>query len=242
MISEAENYNNDQLKKNFLLEKLQRNGQELLIHHKMCNDCIETLQGTYGDQIRLTNERINAFIKWSQEPITSISRPDKLSEDVAKMSWLAARLVQPRDKACKCVDKRNCNAIGHKENDHCSNHCEYDPLKEDSDKLHSIIIAIAGNRLPTLMVENVGAQARQAEKLQNRTLDIKTYVQMLNEHINNSKIARTTMSQRSSKEIYRDIPEYTNAWPPRMGTRVEGSGRSEPVSWRYQSNGNRSNS
>ena len=98
-----------------------------------------------------------------------ISKPDRISEDVAKLSGLAARLIQPRDKACKCAIKKDCKAENHKLNDHCSNHCEYDTLKEDSDKLYSIIIAIAGNRLPMSMIETVGAQVRQAEKHQNRT-------------------------------------------------------------------------
>ena len=61
--SEAQAYDNDQLKKNFLMEKLMRSGKDLLIHHKTFSDCIETLQGAYGDPIKITNERINAFIK-----------------------------------------------------------------------------------------------------------------------------------------------------------------------------------
>ena len=239
--SEAESYDNDQLKKNFLLEKLMRSGRELLIHHKTFADCMETLQGAYGDPIKITNERINAFIKWAQEAATPISKPDKISEDVAKLSGLAARLVQPRDKACRCVDKKDCTARNHKVNDHCRNHCEYDTLKEDSDKLHSIIIAIAGNRLPTTMVETVGAQARQTEKQQNRTLDVKAYVQMLQEYVNNSKIARSSIHSKSFNETHRDA-EYLIPRQPRMGTRNEGYGRSDPMAWRFQSNGQRGNS
>ena len=41
MISEAEWYDNDQLKKNFLMDKLKGNGQELLIDHKTFSECIE---------------------------------------------------------------------------------------------------------------------------------------------------------------------------------------------------------
>ena len=155
--SEAEAYDNDQLKKNFLVEKLMRSGKDLLIHHKTFSDCMKTLKGAYGDPIKITNERINAFIKWAQEPVSPISKPDRISEDVAKLSGLAARLIQPRDKACKCAIKKDCKAENHKLNDHYSNYCKYDTLKEYSDKLHSIIIAIAGNRLPTSMIETVGA-------------------------------------------------------------------------------------
>ena len=95
---------------------------------------------------KITNERSNAFIKWAQEPVTPISKPDKIWEDVPKLSGLVARLVQPRDRACKCIEKKDCTARNHKVNVHYRNHCEYDTLKEDSDKLHSIIIAIAGEQ------------------------------------------------------------------------------------------------
>ena len=84
-----------------------KSGKELLIHHRTFTDCMETLQGAYGDPIKITNERIDPFIKWAQEPVTPISKLDKISEDVAKLSGLAARLVQPRDKACKCIDKKD---------------------------------------------------------------------------------------------------------------------------------------
>ena len=94
-----------------------KSGKELLIHHRTFTDCMETLQGAYGDPIKITNERINAFIKWAQEAVTPISKPDKISEDVAKLSGLAARLVQPREKACKCINKIDCTARDHKVND-----------------------------------------------------------------------------------------------------------------------------
>ena len=67
---------------------------------------METLQGAYGYPMKISNGRTNAFIKWAQEPVTPISKPDKISEDVAKLSGLAARLVQPRDKTCKCLEKK----------------------------------------------------------------------------------------------------------------------------------------
>ena len=79
-------------------------GKELLIHLRKFTDCMETLQEAYGDPIKITNERINVFIKWAQEAVTPISKPDKIAEDAAKLSGFAARLVQPLDKACKCVD------------------------------------------------------------------------------------------------------------------------------------------
>ena len=50
--SEAEAYDNDQLKKNFILEKVMKSGKELLIHHRTFTDCMETLQGAYGDPIK----------------------------------------------------------------------------------------------------------------------------------------------------------------------------------------------
>ena len=90
--SEAETYANDQLKKSFLLEKLMKNGKDLLIHPRTFSDCMETLQGAYGDPIKITNERINAFIKCAQEPVNPISKPDKISEDVAKLSALKVKI------------------------------------------------------------------------------------------------------------------------------------------------------
>ena len=242
MISEAANYDNEQMKMNFLRDKLMRAGKDLLIHHRTFEDCLVTLKGTYGDPIKITNERINAFIKWAQESVTSISKPDKISEDVAKLSGLAARLVKPRDKVCKCPNKTNCTSVGHKENDHCRNHCEFDTLKEDSDKLHSIIIAIAGSRLPTQIVETVGAQVRQTEKIEKRTLDVKKYVELLTEHINNMKIARSSINQKGRGDVYKDDVEQANGYPPRMGTRNEVYGRNDSSTWKFQPSGQRGHS
>ena len=192
--NEISRYTNDELKKNFLLKKVDRPTKALLVNHRTYDDCMETLKGTYGDALKVNNERINAFVKWAQEPVSSLLKTEKISEDVAKLSGLAARLVHPRDKACKCINKRSCTQAGHKLNDHCALHCEYDVLKEDTDKLHSILMAIAGNRLPTAIVESVGIRARQTEKDNKRSLDVKQYVDLLTEHVNNMKIARSTFS------------------------------------------------
>ena len=99
MISDAEVCDNDQSKKNFLLEKLMQNGKELIIHHKIFDECIESLMGAYGYPIKITNERITAFFKCAQEPVKAISNPDKISGDLAKQWGLEARLVQPRDNS-----------------------------------------------------------------------------------------------------------------------------------------------
>lgn len=96
----------------------------------------------------------------AQEPVAVMSRTKKISEDVTKVWRLALLSVDPRDRECK---KGDCTALDHKENEHCRQHYEYGTLKEDSDKLHSINIAIAVNILPNQVIKIVGAQARLAE-------------------------------------------------------------------------------
>ena len=91
------------------------------------------------------------------------------------------------------------------------------------------------------MIETVGVQARQTEKHQNRTLDVRAYVQMLQEHINNSKIAQSNIHSKSFTETHRDT-EIIIFRQPRIGTRNEGYGRSESIAWKFQSNGQRGNS
>lgn len=67
------------------------------------------------------------------------------------------------------------------------------------------------------MIEKFCAQARQAEKIQNRTLDIKKYVELLTEHINDMKIVRVSINQKVNKNIYRDDFEHINAYTPGTG-------------------------
>ena len=63
---------------------------------------------------------------------------------------------------------------------------------------------------------------------------------MLQEHINNSKIARSNLNPKSFTETPRDA-EYVIPRQPRMGTRGEGFGRNESTAWKFQSNGQRGN-
>ena len=62
---------------------------------------MESLKDAYGDPIKISNERINVFIRWVKEPVTAITKLDEILEDIAKLSRLATRLVRPRDKSCK---------------------------------------------------------------------------------------------------------------------------------------------
>ena len=120
----------------------------------------------------------------------------KLTEDVAKVSGQTAWLVHPRNMACKCPanDKAACNALGHQPNDHCNLHCEFKTFKEDSDRLHSILIALANNRMPSEMIQSIGLSARDYEEKAQRSIDIKHYVDLMTNYINNLKISRTTIS------------------------------------------------
>ena len=105
-------------------------------------------------------------------------------------------------------------------------------MKEDSDKLHSIIIAIAGSRLPAQIVETVGAQVRYTDKIENRTLDVKKYVELLTEHINNMKIARISINQKGNRDTYRE--DLDNVYTNRMA-------RGDPGTWRNSIVGQRGN-
>lgn len=60
---------------------------------------LKALKKTNGHPVKVTNIRMIALIKWTQEPATKISRPDKISKDVANLSSLEALMLKPRDIA-----------------------------------------------------------------------------------------------------------------------------------------------
>ena len=107
---------------------------------------------------------------------------------------------------------------GHKLKDHCSRHCEFTVYKEDSDRLHSILMALAANRLPGQIVLHVGGKARDKEKADGRIMDVKEFVNMLSEFVNNLQISRVTMSNQPQSNNFarqngynRIIPRKENA-------------------------------
>ena len=86
----------------------------------------------------------------------------------------------------------------HVQNDHCENHCEFASYKEDSDRLHSIVTALSSKRLPERLIENVGIRIREHQKGNKRTLDVKDYIVMVTDHVNNIKNARTSIGNTKS--------------------------------------------
>ena len=126
----------------------------------------------------------------------SIHQADKIRADIANISGFTARLVNPRDRACKCSEseKKACALSGHKPNEHCVLNCEFTVYKEDFDRLHSILMALAANRLPGQIVLHVGGKARDKEKADGRIMDVKEFVNMLSEYLNDLQISRVTMS------------------------------------------------
>ena len=90
---------------------------------------------------------------------------------------------------------------GHKPKDHCSRHCEFTVYKEDSDRLHSILMALAANRLPGHIVLHVGGKARDKEEADGRIMDEKEFVNMLSEYVNNLQISRVIMSNHLKPTI-----------------------------------------
>ena len=127
------------------------------------------------------------YVKWSLEPPASIIETYKIRADITIVFGFAARLVSPWDRACKCdaMDKRACNQDGHNLNYHCRRHCEFTVNKEDSDRLHSIIMALASKRILGSFIFHVECRARDKEKADGRIMDVKEFVKMLLEHINN---------------------------------------------------------
>ena len=180
----VKNMKDDNAKQNFLIGKLPSHIQTQLQNHQSFEDCMLTLAHQFGDHVKNTTEQIARYVKWALEPPVSIHQADKIRADIANISGFTARLVNLRDRACKFPDseKKACALNGHKPKDHCSRHCEFTVYKEDSDRLHSILMALVANRLVGQIVLHVGGKARDKEKADGRIMDVKEFVNMLSEH------------------------------------------------------------
>ena len=216
----VKNMKDDNAKQNFLIGKLPTHIQTQLQNHQSFEDCMLTLAHQFGDHVKNTTEQIARYVKWALEPPASIHQADKIRVDIANISGFTARLVNPRDRACKCPDseKKACALNGHKPQDHCNRHCEFTVYKEDSDRLHSILMALAANRLPGQIVLHVGGKARDKEKADGRIMDVKEFVNMLSEYVNNLQISRVTMRNQPQPNNFvrqsgynRTIPRKENA-------------------------------
>ena len=88
-----------------------------------------TLAHQFGDHVKNTTEQIARYVKWALEAPASIHQADKIRADIANISGFTARLVNPRDRACKCPEseKKAC---------HCVLHCEFEsktrPVRDNS--------------------------------------------------------------------------------------------------------------
>ena len=155
------------------------------------------------------------------EPPESIHQDNKIRVDIANISGIRARLVNPRDCAYKCPDSEQKESAlgGHKTKDHCSRHCEFAVYKEDSDRLHSILMALAANRLPGQIVLHVGGKARDKEKADGRIMDLKEFVNMLSEYVNNLQISRVTMSNQPQSNNFARQNGYNRIIPKKLKNR-----------------------
>ena len=79
-------------------------------------------------------------------------------------------------------------------------------------------MVLAANRLPGQIVLHVGGKARDKEKADGRIMDVKKFVNMLSEYVNNLKISRVTMSNQPQPNNFvrqsghsRTIPRKENA-------------------------------
>ena len=87
-----------------------------------------------------TTEQIAKYINWALELAVSIYKADKVRADIANISGLTAKLVNPRDRFGKCeaINNKTCDQDGHKLNDHCKHNCEFTVYNEGSNRLNSI--------------------------------------------------------------------------------------------------------
>ena len=57
-------------------------------------------------------------------------------------------------------------------------------------------MALAANRLPVQIVLHVGGKARDKEKAGGRIMDVKEFVNVMSEYVNNQQISRVAMSNQ----------------------------------------------
>ena len=189
----ADGMSMDSQKRNFLLSKVSNEIRNTLANHGSFDDCITSLSHQFGDKIRVTTDRIAEFVSWTQKPVSSIDNLDAIGNEVTEMKGFVGRLVNPRGITCKCDvnDAAKFPCTEHKGKDHCKRHCEFESYKEDSDRLHSVVTTLSQRRLPFEILQSVGLAVRNKQKSTNRLVDVKEYIELVSEHVNNHKNART---------------------------------------------------
>ena len=178
---------NDLQLRNYLYGKLDTTAKNLVKTAQNYEQCIQILESTYGDTLRTSTQRINDFVIWAQEKPPPLSNMTKITEDMANLSSQMVSFTNPRGNMCLCDDKKGCKLENHVENDHCIKHCEYKVLREDSDKLHSFLTALASNRIPPKISENAGMKQREEERSTGRPMEARAYVNLCSDILNNLK-------------------------------------------------------
>ena len=119
--------------------------------------------------------------------------------------------------ACKCppTEKTDCNEAGNKANDHCKNYCEFKTYRQDSDRLHSILVALTNNRMPIEVVQHVGMTVRERKNINKRSIDVKRYVELLNGFVNHLKISCTSIivNPQNERSAYQQNKRNQNNSP-----------------------------
>ena len=111
---------NDGAKKQFLLSKLDETAKSLVSSTEKYDDCMQALRRHFGDELRIRNEKIANFVRWSQERPTDIRETEKISKEITYIHCFVTNNLNQREKGCECPDKKGCAQDGHDVGDHCA--------------------------------------------------------------------------------------------------------------------------
>ena len=159
--------------------------------------------------MRIRNEKIANFVRWSQERPTDIREIVKISKEITYIHCFVTNNLNQREKGCNCPDKKGCVQDGHDVGDHCANHCMFHKYKEDSDRFHSFLTTLAAIRMPQKISEYVGSKQREEETRTRRSISAHDYANHLNDFINTLKTTqhRTEVAVKSFKRREESKPE-----------------------------------
>ena len=200
---------NDGAKKQFLLSKLDETAKSLVSSTEKYDDCMNALRRHFGDELRIRNEKIANFVRWSQERPTDIRETEKISKEITYIHCFVTNNLNQRDKGCDCTDKKGCTQDGHDAGDHCAHHCMFDRYKEDSDRFHSFLTTLAAIRMPQKISEYVGSKQREEETRTRRSISAHDYANHLNDFVNTLKTTqhRTEVAVKVMKRRDDSKPE-----------------------------------
>ena len=67
---------------------------------------MNALRRHYGDELKIRNQKIANFVRWSQERPTDIRDTDKLANEITLIHCFITNNLNPRDNGCSCADKK----------------------------------------------------------------------------------------------------------------------------------------